>query len=311
MNTRTSTPTPVPTNASAPLTFMGAPFSPHVPAGARAVIAGIPFDGGQHAVRVGSRLGPRSVREQSAQLRSVDPDTDRDVLATLGLVDLGDVRIEHGDIETSQQRVFEFADVVFGSNAVPVTIGGDGSVTLPLLKAAARRHDGLAVVHLDAHTDAYPIPGNAGPVAFHRAAEARLLDPASTFHIGLRGPVALQGLYPHARSLGYQLVTMAELLERGIGPVFADVLARLEGRPVYVCWDMDFFDPSVAPGAFTPSWGGATVREGLEIARLLGRLNLVALDINTVSPLHDVGGMTAFLCARVICEFLGGLAAKA
>ena len=118
-------------------------------------------------------------------------------------------------------------------------------------------------------------------------------------------------MYPHARSLGQQLVTMSELLERGIGPVFDDLAERLAGRPVYVCWDMDFFDPSVAPGAFTPSWGGATVREGLDIARRLGRLDIVAVDINTVSPLHDVGGLTAFLCARVILEFLTGLAAKA
>lgn len=242
-----------PIYAVAPLTFMGVPLVSRVPLRSRAVIAGIPFDAGQLATRFGSRLELRSVREQSAQLRAVDPDTDRDVLTPLGVVDVGDARIQHGNIDASQQSVAEFADVLLSTNAVPVLIGGDGTVTLPLLQAASRRYSELAVVHLDAYTDAYPLAGNAGPTAFHRAAESRLIDPAASFHIGLRGPVAFTGLYAHARQLGYQLVTMAELLDRGIVPVFDEVVRRLAGRSVYICWDMDFFDPSVAPGAITPS----------------------------------------------------------
>lgn len=166
---------------------------------------------------------------------------------------VGLARIQHGNIDASQQSVAEFANVLLSTNAVPVLIGGDGTVTLPLLQAASRRYSELAVVHLDAYTDAYPLAGNAGPTAFHRAAESRLIDPAASFHIGLRGPVAFTGLYAHARQLGYQLVTMAELLDRGIVPVFDEVVRRLAGRSVYICWDMDFFDPSVAPGAITPS----------------------------------------------------------
>ncbi|NEU97920.1 hypothetical protein FNJ47_19345 [Bradyrhizobium sp. UFLA 03-164] len=164
-------------------------------------------------------------------------------------------------------------------------------------------------MHLDAHTDAYPLAGNTGPAAFHRAAESRLLDPTVSYHIGLRGPVASKGLYAHARELGYQLVTITELLDRGIIPVLDEVVRRLANRPVYICWDMDFFDPSVAPGVITPNWDGVTAREGLQIARLLRRLNIVAIDINCVSPLHDAAGLAAFLCARVILEFLAGLAA--
>lgn len=298
-------------DTAAPLTFLGVPHAAHIPADARAVIAGLPFDAGQHPVRVGSRLGPRAVREQSALFRSVDPETDLDVARVLGLVDLGDVRIPHGDVDASQDAIHRFGRALFASGAFPVTVGGDGSVTLPLLHAAAERHPGLAVIHLDAHTDAYPLPGNGGPVCFHRATEAGWLDPQATFHIGVRGPVALQGLYAHARALGHTLVTMDALLDQGIAPFFDDLAKRLHGRPVYICWDMDFFDPSVAPGVFTPSWGGASAREGLQIARRLASLDLVALDINTVSPLHDAAGTTAFLCARVIFEFLRTLAARA
>ncbi|MCK1274735.1 arginase family protein [Bradyrhizobium sp. 61] len=299
-----------PIDAAAPLTFMGVPLVTRLPPQSRAAIGGLPFDGGQHATRFGSRLGPRSVREQSIQLRAVDPDTDRDVLAALGLVDVGDARVQHGDLDTSQRNVARFAGALVETNAVPVMIGGDGSVTLPLLQAVSRRYPNLAVVHLDAHTDAYPLAGNVGPAAFHRAAEQRLLDPTVSFHIGLRGPVASTGLYAHARGLGYQLVTIAELLERGFVSVFDEVGHRIADRPVYICWDMDFFDPSVAPGVITPSWEGVTVREGLQVARLLRRLNIVAIDINCVSPPHDAAGLAAFLCARIIFEFLAGLAAS-
>ncbi|WP_456749234.1 arginase family protein [Bradyrhizobium sp. USDA 4341] len=297
-----------PIDAAAPLTFMGAPFVARVPPQSRAVIGGLPFDAGQHASRLGSRLGPRSVREQSIQLRAVDPDSDCDVLAALGLVDVGDARVQHGDLDASQRAIADFAGTLVSTNAVPLMIGGDGSVTLPLLRAVSRRYRELAVVHLDAHTDAYPLTGNIGPAAFHRAVEARLLDPTASFHIGLRGPVSSRGLYAHARQLGYQLVTLAQLLDRGIAAVFDEVSLRLADRPVYVCWDMDFFDPSVAPGVITPSWEGVTAREGLLVARSLRRLNIVAIDINCVSPPHDAAGLAGFLCARIIFEFLVGLA---
>lgn len=297
-----------PIDAAAPLTFMGAPLVTRLPPQCRVAIGGIPFDGGQHATRLGPRLGPRSVREQSLQLRPVDPDTDCDVVAALGLVDVGDARVQHGELDASQRSIAQFAGGLVETNVVPVMIGGDGSVTLPLLQAVSRRYPDLAVVHLDAHTDAYPLAGNVGPAAFHRAAEARLLDPTASFHIGLRGPVSSTGLYAHARQLGYQLVTIADLLDRGIASVFDDVGRRIAGRPVYICWDMDFFDPSVAPGVVTPSWEGVTAREGLQVARLLRRLNIVAIDINCVSPPHDAAGLAAFLCARIIFEFLVGLA---
>ncbi|MGM4976103.1 arginase family protein [Tardiphaga sp. 619_E2_N8_4] len=299
-----------PIDAAAPLTFMGVPLVTRLPPQSRAAIGGIPFDGGQHATRFGARLGPRSVREQSLQLRAVDPDTDRDVLETLGLVDIGDARVHHGDLDASQRNVALFAEALVESNAVPVVIGGDGCVTLPLLQAVSHRYPDLAVVHLDAHTDAYPLAGNVGPAAFHRAAEWRLLDPTASFHIGLRGPVSSTGLYAHARALGYRLVTITELLDRGFVSVFGEVSDRIADRPVYICWDMDFFDPSVAPGVITPSWEGVTAREGLQVARLLRRLNIVAIDINCVSPPHDAAGLAAFLCARIVFEFLIGLAAS-
>ncbi|HMK68104.1 MAG TPA: arginase family protein, partial [Stellaceae bacterium] len=125
-----------------------------------------------------------------------------------------------------------------------------------------------------------------------------------SYHIGVRGSTYMQGAYRFTRSLGYNVITMRELFERGPADVLAELHERLQGRPVYLCFDMDVFDPSCAPGVATPSWGGFTSREGLDFLRGLSGLDIVAVDVNTVSPPHDVQGMTAHLGAYVIYECL-------
>ena len=111
-------------------------------------------------------------------------------------------------------------------------------------------------------------------------------------------------MFEHTRKHGYQLIDGDELFGRGLDNVLVQLHERLQGRPVYLCFDMDFFDPSCAPGVCTPAWGGASAREGLALLRGLAGLNFVAFDVNTVSPPHDVGGMTAFLAATVTYEIL-------
>lgn len=114
----------------------------------------------------------------------------------------------------------------------------------------------------------------------------------------------MPGVFEHTRRQGYELIPGDELFRRGIPDTLAYLRQRLSGRPVYLCFDMDFFDPSCAPGVCTPAWGGATAREGLELIQGLTGLDFVAFDVNTVSPPHDVGGMTAFLAATVMLECL-------
>jgi arginase family enzyme len=189
-----------------------------------------------------------------------------------------------------------------------VTMGGDGAVTLPQLRAVHRRYPDLVVLHIDAHTDTYPGEGDERAryntaTTFTRAAEEGLVDPAGSFHIGARGPTYLGGAFQHTQQMGYRLIHGADLARRGFADVLKEVHERLAGRPVYLCFDMDFFDPSCAPGVCTPAWGGATAREGLELIQALAGLRFVAFDINTVSPPHDVGGMTAFLAATCIRQF--------
>jgi len=289
-----------------PLTFMGIPFS-HDLGGARVAVAGIPFDVGTDAHRVGARHGPRAIRIQSQRLgASFPPDADVDLPRALGAVDCGDVRVTPSCLGQAHEAIEAAIGELLAHGAVPLTMGGDGSVTLPQLRAVARRHPGLAVVHIDAHTDAVYGDGRAFATGttFTRAAREGLLDVGASMHIGVRGPHKGHGVYTQCEELGYTMVNFAELRRRGVADVMAQVRERLAGRPVYACFDMDFFDPAFAPGVCAPTPGGASSEEGLAMVDALAGLDLVAVDVNTVSPPHDPGGVTAMLAARVMLGFM-------
>jgi arginase family enzyme len=222
-----------------------------------------------------------------------------DVLAETGLYDAGDVRVTHGDIPASFTAVQEAVQALHGEGRTLITLGGDGTVTLPQLRAVSRRHPGFAVVHFDAHTDAYPYPGYIGATAFTRAAEEGLLDTRRTFHVGMREPVSVGGLRRFANDLGYTVITMRELRRRGIEETMGHIRRQLDGMPVYLCFDVDFFEPAIVPGIFTPLCDGALPHEGLELVRGLKGLDLVHFDINNVTPNYDVHGFTALLGAHL------------
>jgi arginase family enzyme len=272
----------------------------------RAVVLGVPFDTGRNAYRVGSRLGPDHIRSTCPPGRRHLLELPGDFLSTLRAVDWGNVATVPGDVERSHAMIRTAVDRVHEIGAVPVTMGGDGSVTLPQLRAAAHRHGPLAVVHCDAHTDSYDIDGT-GPyttsTTFLRAQEEGVIEPALTFHVGARGTLSSPDGQPQQiRSLGHNVITMSELHATSPLEVAEVIRAEIADRPTYLCWDMDFFDPSVAPGVATPEWGGASAAVGLTLLRALGGLRLVAIDVNTVSPPHDVQGLTGTLAGRVLLE---------
>ena len=293
--------------------FMGLPRARTL-ADAKAAILGIPFDCGLHPVRLGARMGPAAIREQSSLVRPYQPPVwDVNPLEALGAVDCGDVDVVLGDTVESFRRIEAAVGRILDAGAIPITFGGDGSVTLPQLRAASRAHPGLGVLHFDAHTDTYPdAPGEPSPgsnikefnpaTTFTRAAEEGVLDLAHSIHIGARGTITMEGIFDFTRRQGYELIPGRDLMALGIEAVLAHVHERLAGRPVYLCWDMDFFDPSCAPGVFTPTWGGVSAREGLAILQGLAGLDIVATDVNTLSPLYDIGGMSAFLAATCVME---------
>ncbi|MGE0211782.1 MAG: arginase family protein [Parvibaculaceae bacterium] len=281
-------------------TFMGIPHASALRPGQAAVI-GLPFDCGAHPTRVGCRQGPRAIREQSGLVRPFYPPlSDTNVLEDFEAVDLGDADVTSADVEPSLAAIERVLDDVFSAGGYPVTMGGDGLVTLPQLRALHRHYGDAVVLHIDAHTDSYPGEGYNTGITFTRAAEEGLVDTSRSFHVGARGTLALSGAYDHTRSLGYHVITGQEVADDGLPAVVAELRRTIGTRPVYLCFDMDYFDPSAAPGVATPTWGGPGTREVFALLHELKGLKIVALDVNTVSPPHDVGGMTAYLAGTVM-----------
>ncbi|MCW3474148.1 arginase family protein [Limobrevibacterium gyesilva] len=288
-----------------PETFAGLPHG-RPGAGCRAAVLGVPFDCGTHPFRVGARQGPEHVRRQSKLMRRFHVSLgDFDPLARLGAVDCGDVALVPGRVAPSFPAIEAAAGTILDAGAVPVAIGGDGSVSLPLMRAAARRHPGLVALHVDSHTDAYEYGEedayNAATQFSHAAAEG-LVDTAHSWHVGIRGFTYCPGVLARAQGLGFRVVTTEDLFRRGFAQTVAEFRDDAAQRPVYLCWDMDVFDPSVAPGVCTPTWGGLSAREGIDLLRELSGLNIVAIDFNTVSPPQDVNDMAAHLCAHMVME---------
>lgn len=287
--------------------FMGAPRTLALD-GAKVAILGVPFDCGTHAFRIGSRQGPEAIRQQSVLVRWIESEVaDYDIRERLGLVDCGDVIVTPSRMVEAFELIEEAAWRITAKGVTVVGFGGDGSISVPLVRAAARRWPDLAVLHIDSHTDCHPVdpehPYDAASQFTHAALEQRVA-PMSSYHVGIRGTSFRTGVLEHTRSLGYNIITMREYMARGEADVLAELHEKLKGRPVYLSWDMDVFDPSVAPGVCTPTWGGFTAREGVQLMRGLKGLDIVAIDVNTVSPPHDIQGMTAHLAANMTFEAL-------
>src|SRR3981189_842702 len=277
---------------TSPMTFMGAPYGRPGPAN-KAAILGIPFDCGTN-MRIGARGGPDSVRQQSALMRRFNPThADFDPVAALGLVDCGNVRLTPGKIVDAFERTEQAVDRIVqagaapltlgggrpGAGAVPITIGGDGSVTVPVARAVGKKYPKMAALHIDSHTDSYPYGTEEkynSATQFTHVAEEGLVDPEFSWHVGIRSTTYAQGVVPRAMSLGYKIVSLHQLWRGGFAQRMCEFGDNVVKRRVYLCFDMDVFDPSCAPGVCTPSWGGLSAREGIDLPRCLTALNRVS-----------------------------------
>ncbi|MCU1556388.1 MAG: Agmatinase [Microbacteriaceae bacterium] len=278
--------------------------------GSLVTVLGVPFDMGYHPTRIGARSGPSHVRTHSALVAEHLDGFGVDLLGTLGVVDMGDAEVLPGNVDESFGAIEQAVSTILAAGATPLTFGGDGAVTLPQLRALKK---GLgrefAVLHFDAHTDAYegvyPYEYNNANTFIHAVTEG-LIDPTASLHVGMRDTEyqGHPGIIGVARDLGYEVITMDELVVMGVPALVERIRAKFADIPIYLCWDMDVFDPSVSPGVVTPSWGGITAREGLSILRGMRGLDFVSFDINTVSPPHDIMGTTGSLAAQVAMECL-------
>lgn len=292
-------------------TFARLPRIDEVPRADIAVV-GIPFDSGV-SYRPGTRFGPSHVRESSRLLRPYNPAQDVSPFAVAQVVDAGDIPVNPFDLTEAVTEV-ELAARELGEQVERiVTIGGDHTVALPLLRAVAAKHGPVAVLHFDAHLDTWDTYFGA-PIThgtpFRRASEEGLIDLTASCHVGTRGPLySKKDLEDDAR-LGFSIVSSEYIEEHGVEAGIQRILDRIGDKPLYVSIDIDVLDPAHAPGTGTPEAGGLTSRELLRILRALGEKNIVGADVVEVSPAYDHAQMTGIAASHVVYELVSLLAAR-
>ena len=292
-------------------TFMRQPATRDL-TGVDVAIVGIPFDSGT-SYRSGTRFGPRKIREASMMLWGHNPVLNVSPLDKLKLVDYGDVEVIPVDIRATMENVTREVGDILVQDVTVIALGGDHSLSLPLLRAHAAKHGPLAVVHFDSHPDMWTREfGEAFPYShgtpFIRAVEEGLIDTSAYIQVGIRGPVSGPEDYPDATRAGAEMITIGQAFEMGTPAVVETIRAKIGIRKVYVTLDIDATDPAYAPGTGTPEVGGFTSFQMLQMVRGLRGLNLVGFDLVEVNPQYDHGDITAILAANLVFEFLSLLA---
>jgi guanidinobutyrase len=277
------------------------------PQGLDAAFIGVPLDIGT-SNRPGARFGPRQIRAESALLRPYNMATGAAPFDTLQVADLGDVPINTYSIDKSLAIVTRFYDEVLGAGCKPLTLGGDHTIALPILRSVASKHGPVALVHVDAHADINDdMFGErvTHGTPFRRAVEEGLLACDKVWQIGLRGTGYAADDFDWPRAQGFRVVPAHEVWYRSLEPLMAEVRERIGAEhPVYLSFDIDGIDPSFAGGTGTPEIGGLTVPQALEVIRGCRGLNLVGADLVEVAPPYDPSGNTALLGANLLYEML-------
>jgi len=276
-------------------------------------VLGVPFDSGV-TYRPGARFGPHAIRNATRLLRSYHAGLGVEPFAAQQVADAGDVGVNPFDIAEAIGQVEAAADETLEAATTLLTLGGDHTISLPLLRATSRRHGPLALLHFDAHLDTWDTYFGAAythGTPFRRAWEEELLLADRSMHVGIRGPLfAPEDLVDDER-FGFKVVGSMDLEELGIAGVVARARERLGDAPVYVSIDIDVLDPAHAPGTGTPEAGGLTSRELLGILRGLAGLDIVGADIVEVAPAYDHAEVTTMAASHVAYELLGLFALRA
>jgi agmatinase len=270
------------------------------------VIWGIPFDTGV-SYRPGARFGPGHIRQSSRLLRPYNPALDVSPFDARRVADAGDVGVNPFDIVGALTTMQQAATELVGTGRTLVTLGGDHTIALPLLRVQYALHGPVAVLHFDAHLDTWDTyfgaPYTHG-TPFRRAAEEGLIDHGHSMHVGLRGPLYSRLDLDESEMLGFSAVHARDFARRPIDEIIDRMRIRLGNRPVYVSLDIDVLDPAFAPGTGTPEAGGMSSRELLEMLRGLAGLNIVGADLVEVSPSYDHAELTGIAAAHAIYELL-------
>jgi agmatinase len=294
-----------------PATFARLPRIDEVPKADVAVV-GVPFDSAV-SYRPGARFGPAHVRAASKLLRTFNPVQDIEPFAVQQVVDAGDIACNPFDIGEAIRQIDEGAREIAGTGAKLMTIGGDHTIALPLLRVMHEMHGPIAVVHFDAHLDTWDTyfgaPYTHG-TPFRRASEEGLIDKTASIHVGIRGPLYSRQDLSDDQVLGFQVIGAHDMDDLGWRGVVERIRARVGDRPTYVSLDIDVLDPSFAPGTGTPEAGGLTSRELLNILRAFAELNLVGADVVEVAPAYDHAEITGVAASHAAFELISAMAPR-
>jgi agmatinase len=296
-----------------PATFMRLPYTTAL-AGVDVAMLGVPFDSGT-SYRSGARLGPREIRAQSSLIRPYSYFQKISPFETLTIVDAGDVDAPPVGIDAAYAAIDGAVDRIVSAGVTPLVVGGDHSISLPVLRAIARTHGPVALVQFDAHIDTWG--DYFGGKYFHgspfrRAIEEGLIAPKEYVQVGIRGPMyGEEADFAYQREHGVTTIDIRQVKTEGVEKIAARIRSLVRGRPLYVTFDIDSVDPAYAPGTGTPEVGGLTSFEAQELVRGLGGLPLAGCDVVEVAPPFDgPGQITALLAANIMFELLGVLARR-
>ena len=270
-------------------------------------IIGVPLDIGT-SNRTGTRFGPRSIRNESVLVRPYGMATRAAPFDSFQIADMGDVAINTFNLTDSIKIIEEHYDLLVAHRIKPVTLGGDHTIALPILRALAKAHGKMALVHVDAHADIndtmFGEKVTHGTI-FRRALEEELIDGHKMFQIGLRATGYSAEDFDWSRQQGARVILAEECWYKSLEPLMVEIRAVIgQDTPTYLSFDIDGLDPSVAPGTGTPEPAGLTASQGLEIIRGLYGTNLIGADLVEVSPPYDSSGNTSLLAANLIFEIL-------
>lgn len=267
---------------------------------------GVPMDIGT-SWRSGTRMGPKQIREQSAMIRPYNIQTGAAPFDALECGDLGDVAINTFSLSDTIRLITETYDTHLKHDVIPIGLGGDHSMTLPILRSIAKKHGPVALVHVDAHADVndemFGERETHGTV-FRRAYEEGLIVADKVFQIGLRGTGYTADDFTEAAGWGFHQHLAHELWHKSLTPLAAEITEKIGNHKTYISYDIDSLDPSFAPGTGTPEIGGLTTMQAMELIRGLRGLNIVGCDLVEVSPPYDPSGNTALTGANLIFEML-------
>ena len=290
-------------------TFMRAPFVEDLSQIDIALI-GVPFDGGV-TNRTGARHGPREIRNQSSLMRKVNQSSGICPYDLCRVADIGDAWVQSPfHLESSLDEIQAFFEPVHAAGVLPLSAGGDHSITLPIFRAIAKDRP-VGMVHIDAHCDTaddYLGSKFHHGAPFRCAVEEGLLDPKRTIQIGIRGALSFRGLWQFSHDTGMRVVYMDEFYEIGYKAVLEEARRVVGDGPTYISFDVDGLDPVYAPGTGTPEVGGLTTIEAQLLVRGLQGLDLVGGDVVEVAPPFDPSGNTALVGATMMYEILCVLA---